>query len=457
MPFRRQHLQANLADRLYWVGEKSDGERRFLFAHQGLAFLIDVRGMRAQPLPPHLAAVLSQVNQPSSSSSAAAGETGADAGYTILDGELVEDLVDTSKKQGEVPGGGGAGSGLTPSRVRRRWLYLVFDAAVLGGHDVGGVEDFKSRLDAARTFLATRGALVVDGNSSSNSGSGDVSSDLTSLAIQVKTFVPAPSLSVLTRMLHPLPAELAEGNVLEEKGKGGSGRNARKSRSSEVEGDSAAAGYLYIEPCGEKGQHSSNNSSYGSSGGGGRRTRSDGLVFVPAARPYYATNCLKWKPPSCTTVDFAVTEKAVAEAMRNGGGNGGGGNGSGNGSRGGGGGGSSAWVPQDVPLAVSAGRQRFEVSTLTLSTRQAAANLLRLCQSAGANVLPQQQVQQQQQQQQHRGGNNSNNGGEAILECAFAGASGGQSAGGWQVLRPRADKRKPNALQTAWRCMEVGG
>jgi hypothetical protein len=467
MPFRREHLRANLADRPYWAGEKSDGERRFLFAHQGLAFFIDMRGGRAEPLPAHLAAKFFQHD-----GQLAAGTSSMEGGCTILDGELVEDLSTPEQRKGLVSSGGSDGSGggakgrsnrrggsgrsgggggtaSTPNR-HRRMLYLVFDAAVLGGQDVGRVEDFKYRLDAARSFLASRGALV-DGDlggsgsggrsgGSGGSGSSNHGGSESSLSIQVKTFVAASTLSALTKMLHPLPTEVAEGNAANG-GRSGS-TNKQEGTSNNKTESGTAAGYLFIEQGNaEVGHRSFGNGNGGSSGG--RRTRSDGLVFVPAQRPYYAHRCLKWKPSSCTTVDFAVTEKSVADALRNGG-DGNSGSDSSGGGGGGSGGGGSPWVPQDVPLLVSAGRQRHEVTTLTLSNHQAALNLLRLCQNANAS-----------EQRQRSGDRNSNTGGEAILECAFAGASSGTN-GGWQVQRPRVDKRKPNSLATAWRNMEVG-
>jgi hypothetical protein len=105
------------------------------------------------------------------------------------------------------------------------------------------------------------------------------------------------------------------------------------------------------------------------------------------------------------------------------------------------------WAAQDVPLLVAAGRQRHEVTTLALPTRHDALRLLNLCQRA---------------KEQQGGGHGGD--AEAILECAFAGAptaasngsSSSSSGGGWRVVRARLDKRKPNALSTAWRCMEVG-
>eukprot|EP00613_Pedinella_sp_CCMP2098_P066556 CAMPEP_0171989722 /NCGR_PEP_ID=MMETSP0993-20121228/276557_1 /TAXON_ID=483369 /ORGANISM="non described non described, Strain CCMP2098" /LENGTH=366 /DNA_ID=CAMNT_0012642715 /DNA_START=79 /DNA_END=1176 /DNA_ORIENTATION=- len=106
LPFRRAHLAGNLGARPYLVGEKSDGERRLLFAKGGHAFLVDVRGGRATPLPQPLTKAFN-FNVNGNHSNHDDNESGAQL-TTILDGELVAN-------QPFAHGGGGGGGVVLPS------------------------------------------------------------------------------------------------------------------------------------------------------------------------------------------------------------------------------------------------------------------------------------------------------------------------------------------------------
>lgn len=294
LPLRRQNLENNIAKSEYFAGEKSDGERRFLFSPgDGQCFLIDVRGGKIERFP-HIGERLGR-------------------GVTILDGELVENLIST------------------PSTL----TFLIFDAVRLEGEDIGAVQDFSARLSAANTFLSARGLL------------GNVAG----LDLQVKGFVPANQVNELFACFKPIPGHI-----------------------------DLNFGAMWFER-------------------GIRLSRNDGIVFVPRNRPYYAHNCLKWKPPGCVTVDFAVDSRELEHAFR-----------------------SSSDEPT-VSLALSLGHQRIRVAEL------------RIRKIADAHLLK-----------------DSRSRDEIIMECGFRSCG---AVSGWEIIRLRSDKRKPNSASTAWRNMEV--
>ena len=111
------------------------------------------------------------------------------------------------------------------------------------------------------------------------------------MQVLVKRFFPARQIAALASFLHPAPPTMAgPGSVPGGSGGAGGGGGGGKEGSRDH-------GAVWVEP-------------------GVRCTRNDGVVFVPLRRPYYQHNALKWKPPGCTTVDFAVAERDVAAALR---------------------------------------------------------------------------------------------------------------------------------------------
>ena len=95
--------------------------RSHSFAEEDRAWLLDLRGGSFEELPQDLAALLCR------------------NGRLILDGELIDAMHSR-------PSHGAAAA--SP----RRW-FLVFDAVVVAGEDVGALPDYVRRLAAADSFL----------------------------------------------------------------------------------------------------------------------------------------------------------------------------------------------------------------------------------------------------------------------------------------------------------------
>jgi hypothetical protein len=125
---------------------------------------------------------------------------------------------------------------LVTSRPDQQQMFLVFDTIFIHGNDVGSIEDFSVRMEQARHFFKP----MPPPNNNNNNKSLDI-------LIHVKTFYPLKELHQLVSYLKPLPGhnDLLEGAIFKD----------------EV-----------------------------------RECLNDGIVFVPLSRPYYAHNCLKWKP-----------------------------------------------------------------------------------------------------------------------------------------------------------------
>jgi len=192
---------------------------------------VDVRGQRAEPLPAALAQRFVRTTPLSSGGGSDGGGGGGGVGggggggsggsggesgsWTILDGELVTDLGPAAASSA-LPSASPAAGAASPSELQ---LYLVFDAVVLGGADVGGLHDFGARLAAAEAFLGARGCLRGASNlfafpSPRGGGGGDDwgagsngSGGVGLLGVEVKAFVPARSLGSLAARLEPLPGK----------------------------------------------------------------------------------------------------------------------------------------------------------------------------------------------------------------------------------------------------------
>jgi len=172
--------------------------------------------------------------------------------FVAHNGELVTDLGPAAASSA-LPSASPAAGAASPSELQ---LYLVFDAVVLGGADVGGLHDFGARLAAAEAFLGARGCLRGASNlfafpSPRGGGGGDDwgagsngSGGAGLLGVEVKAFVPARSLGSLAARLEPLPGK------------------------ADLHG-----GALFRDPC------------------SGRLTRNDGLV-IPTGKDVIATEAL---------------------------------------------------------------------------------------------------------------------------------------------------------------------
>lgn len=324
------------------VCEKSDGTRLFLFLPDAATLASELRRAAADDDGgggAHGAFLIDRHWQPEALAGAALRKAlSPQGGATLLDGELLRPFCGDGN-------GGGEGEG--------EHIYLVFDVVMLDGEDVGALPSLAARMDRLRAALGgggdgDGGPLTVAFGGKARAGER--------VRVVPKAFYPLEDLrAVVETMLRP-----------------------KQQRQEGEEEDEVGEEFVFDD--------------------GRRRTLSDGLVFTPAALPYYSYQVYKYKTPRRISVDFKVK---LADL----------------------GGGLAA-----IPLYLSVNRADVRFTELDAAAWGGGRKG-----SGGKKTTTLQLLREHMEEAAV---------GECIVECDWS-----RRAGRWVLRTLRADKRNPNSLR----------
>lgn len=334
------------------VCEKSDGTRLFLFLPDAATLASELRGADADAGTADNGSGAFLIDRHWQPEPLAGGRGLREAlsprgGATLLDGELLRPYQE-GEEEGVEEG---------------EHIYLVFDVVLLDGEDVGAQPSLQARMDRLRAALGDGSGglapLTVAFGGKARAGER--------VRVVPKAFYPLEDLrAVVETMLRP----------------------KQQGQQGEEDGEEDVGEEFVFDD-------------------GRRRTLSDGLVFTPAALPYYSYQVHKYKTPRRISLDFKVKLADLGAGVA------------------------------AVPLYLSVARADVRFTELD-GQRQVKTSV---SSGQGRAVTTLQLLREHMEEAAV---------GECIVECDWS-----RRAGRWVLRTLRTDKRSPNSLQVCWNNLEA--